>query len=152
MGNLPHYTLWRARMLRRRCLALTALLLLPAGCSGTLYLTIRGKSPREPKDVLECAKSQIPLLGYNQTSIDVEGHRITARKYDRDARLSDTRFQRMIERLSIEIGKADGGAQLKIGAHTFAELMTQRGPTEVEQDASPGVRAAAQTLLEACSS
>jgi hypothetical protein len=98
-------------------------------------------------------KGQIPVLGYTQTSIDVESHRITARKYDREARFADSRFQRMIDRLTIEIGSsAGGGTGLKIGAHTFAELATQRGPTEVEQDASPAVRAAGQKLLEACGS
>jgi len=98
-------------------------------------------------------KSQILVLGYTQTSIDVENHRITARKYDREARFADSRFQRMIDRLTIEVGdSAGGGAHLRIGAHTFAELATQRGPTEIEQDASPAVRAAAQKLLEACGS
>jgi len=140
-------------MLRPSCLALGVSLLLPAGCASTLYLAVNGTSPRPPVEVFDCVKSQIPVLAYTQTSIDVEGHRITARKYDREARFADTRFQRMIERLTIEIGSsAGGGARLRIGAHTFAELATQRGPTEVEQDASPGVRAAAQKLLEACGS
>jgi len=98
-------------------------------------------------------KSQIPVLGYTQTSIDVENHRITARKYDREARFADTRFQRMIERLTIEVGSpAEGGAHLRIGAHTLAELATQRGPTEIEQSAAPGARAAAQKLPEVCGS
>ena len=96
-------------------------------------------------------KSQIPVLGYTQTSIDVENHRITARKYDREARFADTRFQRMIERLTIEVGSpAEGGAHLRIGAHTFAELATQRGPTEFEQSASPAVREAGQAILQTC--
>jgi len=98
-------------------------------------------------------KSQILALGYTQTSMDVENHRITARKYDREARFADTRFQRMIERLTIEVGSPDGGgAHLRIGAHTFAELATQRGPTEIDQSASPAARAAAQKVLEACGS
>jgi hypothetical protein len=102
-------------------------------------------------EVFDCVKSQILVLGYTQVSIDVEEHRLTARKYDREARLADGRFQRMIERLLVEVEEsAPGGARLKIGAHTFAEVATQRGPTEFEQEASPAVRAAAQTLLAAC--
>jgi hypothetical protein len=98
-------------------------------------------------------KSQIPVLGYTQTSLDVDERRLTARKYDYDARAADTRFQRTIERLSVEVGKpADGNAPLRIQAHTFAQLATQRGPTEVEQSASEGVRAAAQAILAACGS
>jgi hypothetical protein len=140
-------------MSRRPRLGLTALLLLLAGCGSTLYLAINNTSPRPPAEVFDCVKSQVLVLGYTQTSIDAETHRITARKYDREARFADTRFQRMIERLTVEVGSsAGGGAHLKIGAHTFAELATQRGPTEFEQDASPGVRAAGQALLEACGS
>ena len=140
-------------MLQPCCLVLSAFLLLSAGCGGTLYLAIKGTSPHAPVEVFDCAKSQILVLGYTQTSVDVEEHRITARKYDREARFADSRFQRMIERLSIEVGSsAGGGAHLKIGAHTFAELATQRGPTEIEQSASPGVKEAAQKLLEACGS
>ena len=140
-------------MLRSPCLGLSTAVLLSVGCGSTLYLAANGRSPRPPVEVFDCVKSQIPVLGYTQTSIDVEDHRITARKYDREARFADSRFQRMIERLTIEVdSSAGGGAHLRIGAHTFAALATQRGPTEVEQDASPAVRAAAEKLLEACGS
>ena len=134
-------------------LAISASLLSSAGCGGTLYLAANGRSPRPPVEVFDCVKSQILVLGYTQTSIDVENHRITARKYDREARFADSRFQRMIDRLTIEVGSSDGGgAHLRIDAHTFAELATQRGPTEIEQDASSAVRAAGHALLEACGS
>ena len=140
-------------MLRSSRLGLSAAVLLSVGCGSTLYLAVNGTSPRPPVEVFDCVKSQILVLGYTQSSIDVEGHRITGRKYDREARFADSRFQRMIERLSIEVGSSPGGgAHLRIGAHTFAELATQRGPTEIEQDASPAVRAAAQKVLEACGS
>ena len=152
-GTSPLSAALPANMRRPACLALSAALLLPAGCGATLYLAINGTSPRPPLEVFDCVKSQILILGYTQTSIDVEDHRITARKYDREARIADSRFQRMTERLLIEVeSSAQGSTRLKIGAHTFAELATQRGPTEIEQDASPAVRAAAQTLLEACGS
>jgi len=136
----------------RSSLALTAFLL-PAACGSTLYLAFNGTSPRPPVEVFDCVKRQILVLGYSQTSFDVEEHRITARKDDWDTRSADTQFRRIVERLAIEVGSsAEGGAQLKIGAHTFAEFVTQRGPTEIEQSASPAVRAAAQSLLEACGS
>ena len=134
-------------------LALGASLLLPAGCGGTLYLAMNGTSPRPPVEVFDCVRTQIPTLGFAQTSLDLDEHRVTARKFDTATRDADTRFRRMVERLSIELtNSADGGARLKIAAHTFAELMTQRGPTEIEQSASPAVKAAAQKLLEACGS
>ena len=140
-------------MLLPSSLAISASVLLSVGCGSTLYLAANGQSPRPPVEVFDCVKSQILVLGYTQTSIDVENHRITARKYDREARFADSRFQRMIERLTIEVGSsAEGDAYLKIEAHTFAELATQRGPTEIEQEASSAVRAAGQALLEACGS
>jgi len=140
-------------MRRPSCLPLTTFLLLPAGCASTLYLSTNGTSPRSPVEVFDCVKSQVPILGYTQTSFDVDNHRVTARKYDWETHLADSRFRRMVERLSIEVtSSAGGGAQLRIGAHTFAEFVTQRGPTEIEQSASPAVRAAVQKLLEACGS
>lgn len=131
---------------------MAALLLLPAGCGSTLYLAVDGTSPRPPVEVFDCVRAQIPVLGYTQTSFDLEDHRISARKFDWSTRAADTQFRRMIERLSIEIGKAEAGAQLKIAGHTFAEFMTQRGSTEVEQQASAGVKAAAQAIMETCGS
>lgn len=138
----------------RSCVSwLSAAALLSAGCGGTLYLATEGRSPRPPVETFECVQGRLPVLGYTQTSNDVESHRITARKYDREARVADSRFQRMIDRLTIEIGDSpEGGARLRIVAHTFVELATQRGPTEIEREASPGSRAAAQSLREACGS
>jgi hypothetical protein len=134
-------------------LALGAALLLPAGCAGTLYLAMNGTSPRPPAEVFDCVRTQIPVLGFTQTSFDLEDHRITARKFDTGTRDADTRFRRMVERLSVELTSSpEGGARLRIAAHTFAELMTQRGPTEIEQSASPAVTTAARRLLEACGS
>ena len=78
-------------------------MLLSAGCAGTLYLTLGGTSPRPPAEVFDCVRAQIPVLGYTQTSVDVDEHRVTARKYDWETRSADTQFRRMVERLSIEL-------------------------------------------------
>jgi len=140
-------------MLRRASLGLGAAVLLSVGCGSTLYLAINGTSPRPPVEVFDCVRSQILVLGYTPTSFDVQDHRITAQKYDWETRLADTQFRRMTERLLIEVGNStQGSTRLRIGAHTFAELATQRGPTEIEQNASPAVKAAAQKLLETCGS
>jgi hypothetical protein len=133
---------------RRR--APVAVALLAAGCSGTLYLATDGRTPRPPAETFECVKVQVPLLGYSQTSIDVEDYRITARKYDKNARYADTRYRRTIERLVAEVAGSPEGTRLKIEAHTFVELATQRGPTEIEQEASAEVKAAAEKLREEC--
>jgi hypothetical protein len=134
-------------------LLLPAAALLAAGCGGTLYLAANGRSARPPEEVFDCVKTQVPALGYTQTSLDVEDHRMSARRYDPQGRVADSRFRRMIDRLVIEVRTpTEGGALLKVEGHTFAELATQRGPTEIEQSASPGVKEAAQKLLEACGS
>jgi hypothetical protein len=140
-------------MSRAGRLALSVSLLLPSGCGSTLYLATNSRSPRPAAEVFNCVKEQVPALGFAQTSLDAEDHRLTGRRYDREARFADSRFQRMIERLVVEVrGSPEGGALLEVQAHTFAEVLTQRGPTEVEQNASPGVKEAARKLLEACGS
>ncbi len=151
--NLPPSSALKAGMPRLSGLAVTTLLLLPAACGGTLYLTMNGTSPRPPTEVFDCLKGQIPLLGYTQTSYDADAQRLTAQKRDDKTRMADTQFFYMRDRLVIEVGKpSGGGARLKIEARTFAEKSTYRGPTEVEQSASPAVKEAAQKLLEACGS
>ncbi len=131
--------------------ALTVILLLPAGCGSTLYKVLKAPSPRPPADAFDCVKGQITAIGYVQDSIDVDAGRINARKYDWTTRSADTQFRRMVDRLSVEIAEVQpGGTELRVGAHTFAELVTVRGPTEVERSASPGAKAAAQALLDAC--
>ena len=140
-------------MLRPSRLSVAVFLLLPAGCGGTLYLAMDATAPRPPVEVFDCVKGQIVVLGYTQTSHDTEKFRITAQKYDWETRLADTQFRRMVDRLMIEVkDSADKAVRLKIHAHSFAELATQKGPTEVEQSATVAVKAAAQSLMQACGS
>ena len=129
------------------------LALLACACSSTLYLTLHGKPPGQPPQVLECAKQQITTLGYTLNALDTEANRVRAVKYDWQTRSADTQFRRRNDRLLVEIGgSATAPTALKIEAHTFAEYMTQRGPTEVEESASEGVKAAAQSILQTCGS
>lgn len=126
---------------------------LPGGCGSTFYLTTERASARAPAEVFQCVTTEVPALGYTQASIDVDARRITARKYDWETRIADSQFRRIVERLSIEV-RASGtnGATLVVAAHTMAEYATQRGPTEIEREASSGVKAAAQALIERCGS
>lgn len=132
-------------------LASTAFLLLPGGCGGTLYLTMKGTPPGPPAEVFDCVKNQFKVLGYTVISVDVKDQRIAARKSDDETEVSDTRLEKNFDRLSIEVGKsADGGAQLTIGAHSFSRVASKAGPWQTEIEASPAVKAAAQALLDAC--
>ena len=150
-AEAPLHPPGRSGTLRPSRLVLAAFLLLPVGCGGTLYVTMKATPPRPPDEVVDCVKSQLKVLGYTPSSIDVKDQRITARKSDAETQVSDARLQKNYDRLSIEVGKsADGGAQLSVEAHTFTRVATQAGPWETEIEASPAVKAAAQALLEAC--
>jgi len=140
-------------MKAKRLAPITALVA-SVGCGGTLYVVQQAKPPHPPADVFECVKSQISALGYNVASHDAKDRRITAKKNDYDTKMSDTQFRRISERLTVEVkeGADTGAARLHVEAHTFAEMMTQRGPTDMEQQASPSAHLAAKTILDACGS
>jgi hypothetical protein len=104
-----------------------------------------------PDDTFNCVKRQLSALGYKQTSIDVDQHRISGSKIDMTARRPDTQFRRMLDKLNVEVAaQADGQTSIDVQARTFAEYTTQRGPTEVEEKPSSEVRSSAQQLLERC--
>ena len=132
---------------------LVALLVLP-GCGNAPYATtLTASSPSPAPDVLQCARNQLKAIRFDQTSIDVDDHRLTARKFDDTVRRADVQFRRMVDRLEIEAEPATGGAVtvLEVTPRTFAEYTTQRGPTEVQEKTSATAQAAAETLLQKCS-
>jgi hypothetical protein len=104
-----------------------------------------------PEEVFDCVKRQIPALGYKQTSIDTDEHRISGTKLDLESRRPDTQFRRMLNRLEIQVApEANGQTSIAVQARTFAEYTTQRGPTEVEEKASEEVKTASRQLVERC--
>ena len=104
-----------------------------------------------PDAAFDCVKRQLPTMDYKQSSLDVAEHRITAQKYDLEARRADVQFRRLINRMEIEVGANAGGqTSIDVKSHTFADYTTQRGPTEVEEEASAEVKEDAQKLLKAC--
>ena len=126
------------------------LLLLPA-CGQHHAEPASVQTSAAPDAAFDCVKRQLPNLGYKQSSLDVAEHRITAQKYDTEARRPDVQFRRLIHRLEIEVGANAGGqTSIDVKSHTFADYTTQRGPTEVEEKASPEVKEDAQKLLKAC--
>jgi len=126
------------------------LLLLPA-CSQHYAAPSSVQTSAGPDAAFDCVKRQLPTLEYKQSSIDVAEHRITAQKYDLEARRPDVQFRRLIHRMEIEVGaNAEGQTSIDVKSHTFAEYTTQRGPTEVEEKASAEVKEDAEKLLKAC--
>lgn len=132
--------------------ALVALVTL-LGCGNAPYATtLTAASPSPAPDVFQCARNQLKAIRFDQTSIDVEDQRLTARKFDDTARRADVQFRRLVDRLEIEAAPGTGGAvtTLRITPRTFAEYTTQRGPTEVQEKTSPTAQSAAETLLQKC--
>jgi hypothetical protein len=121
-------------------------------CGHAYGASAAGTSPNPVPDVFECVKTQLKAIGYSQTSLDATENRITARKFDETVRRPDVNFRRMVERLEILVSPGSGGAitTLEVTAHTFAELTTQRGPTEIEERTSTQAAADAQTLVKKC--
>jgi hypothetical protein len=127
--------------------------LLLAGCGHRLATPISGTTSAGPEPTFDCVKQQLKELGYRQSSIDVDAHRITATKIDDKTRRADTQFRRMLNKIDVEVApQANGQTGIAVKGRTFAEYTTQRGPTEVEEKPSNEVRTAQQQLLERCRS
>jgi hypothetical protein len=133
------------RLMLGACLILT-------GCGNARYAAPASiRTAAGPDDTFECVKRQLAALGYKQTSIDVDEHRISGSKIDLETRRADTQFRRMLDKLEVEVSaQADGQTSIDVQGRSFAEYTTQRGPTEVEEKPSQEVRASTQQLLERC--
>jgi PBP1b-binding outer membrane lipoprotein LpoB len=127
--------------------------LLVAGCSQRYSTPVNTRTSAGPEDTFDCIKKELATLGYKQTSIDEDEHRVSATKIDMKTRRADTQFRRMLNKLDVEVGaQADGQTSIEVRPHTYAEYTTQRGPTEVEEKNSEEVSTAAQQLLDRCRS
>lgn len=130
---------------------LGTLLLVGACGGGTHFITLTASPAAGPSDAIVCVRSKLKELGYRQTSFDEIGNRVTARKDDPSVSRPDPQFRQNINRLEIEAAAgADGKTALTVEGHTFGEWFTQRGPTEVEEQASADVKQAAQAIVGSC--
>ena len=136
-----HYRVWFAGTL------------LLAACGQSLADQTSIRTSATPDQTFECVRKQLDALGYKRTSYDTDARRINGTKIDEKTRRSDTQFRRMLDKLEVEVSpQADGQTSLQVAGRTFADYTTQRGPTEVEEKASPEVRSASQQLVERCRS
>jgi hypothetical protein len=131
---------------------LVALCALAACSNAPLAKTLTVSSPAPAPDVFRCTREQLKTIRFDQSSIDVEEQRLTARRYDETVRRPDVQFRRMIDRLEIEaVPSGESGlTTLEVTARTFAEYTTQRGPTEEQAKTSETAISAAQTILDKC--
>ena len=129
--------------------------LLTAGCAGgQMTSSYTAASPSPTPDVFACIRKQLKVNKFDQTSIDVNDTRLTARKYDETVRRPDVTFRRLVDRLEIEVAPGAGGdsvTTVSVKARTFAETMNQRGPTETQEKTSQTAQAASQSIIDTCS-
>jgi hypothetical protein len=130
-------------------------ILLTAGCvGGQMTSSYLAASPSPTPDVFACVRGQLKANRFDQTSIDVNDNRLTARKYDETVHRPDVTFRRLVDRLEIEVAPGVGGdsvTTISVKARTFGETVNQRGPTEDQERTSESARAAAQSIIDKCS-
>jgi hypothetical protein len=132
-------------------LTLGAITLLGLGCAQRYAAPATIRTAASPEEAFACVKREMSALGYKQSSLDTDEHRISGTKIDAKSRRPDTQFRRILDRLEVEVGaRADGQTGIEVEARTFAEYTTHRGPTEVEEKVSEEAKSAAQKLLEQC--
>ena len=124
------------------------------GCGQKSYSKpVSVQASASPDQTYACVRKQLGELGYKQSSLDTPELRITANKIDNETRRPDVQFRRMVEKLEVDVAAdANGGTSIQVLGRTFGEYSTQRGPTEVEENASEQVKTDAQTLMERCRS
>ena len=134
-----------------RSLPALLLLLVACGGGGMLYSTLTATPSNAPQDAFDCARSQLPKLEYEITSVDIHDRRITAKKNNSSVQRPESKFRGIIDKLEVEVGAgADGNTALTVVGHTFAEYFTVRGSTLTEEKASDDVNRAAQAVIQAC--
>jgi len=135
--------------MRYRAVSLLAVVI---GCASPSFtVTSAAATPKPVADAYACIRAGIGPIGYTQTSYDVDAHRLTARRYNEAVRRPDVRFRRMVDELEIEVRPdSTGKSAIVVSSRTFAEYMTERGQTLIQEAASDSVRAAAQTVLASC--
>jgi hypothetical protein len=126
-------------------------MLVLAACAQRYAAPASLRTAAAPEDTFDCVKRQLSALGYKQTSIDTDEHRISGSKIDMKSRRADTQFRRILDKLEVDVSpEANGETSIDVQGRTFAEYTTQRGPTEVEEKPSAEVQESTQRLLERC--
>ena len=111
---------------------MSPLLLLLGACAGKPIAASFASAATAPQpDVFACLRKQIGAEGWSQESYDTGEYRVSARKYDLDARRPDVQFRRLIHRVTFDVdpGGESEITTIRVDAATYAEYPTQRGPT-----------------------
>lgn len=137
-------------MMTSRSVPATLLFLLGACGGGTQYTTLTASPAAGPAAVIDCVRSQFGKLDYQQIAYDVRDHRVVAKRTDTTVNRADPQFLRLINQIEAQATTEASGTGLRIIAHTIGQYSTHRGPTDMEEKASPQVKQDAETLMQAC--
>ena len=125
-----------------------------AGCAGKqMTSSLTAASPSPAPDVFACARNQLKAIRFDQTSYDLNDYRLTGRRYNEKVTRPDVSFRRLVDRLEITVAPGAGGdsvSVLSVNARTFAETVTQRGPTETQESTSATADSAAHAIVDKC--
>src|SRR5881409_3617865 len=104
---------------------------LVCACAGQNYtVTARATSPTPVQDVFDCLRAHLQPLGFKQSALDVDAHRVVTQRFDESKRRPDVLFRRMVDVLEFEVHPDTGGqTAILLQSKTFAEYMNQRGQT-----------------------
>lgn len=126
------------------------LLLLGAGCAGTLYSHFAGPSASSADVTYDCVQAQLKTLGYSRTQYNDSNRWFVAQKVTKEPSSSGL-YRQTLEVLDTKVNmSSDGKATLDIKASTYDQYATARGTDQQERKASDGVQADARTLGQAC--
>jgi hypothetical protein len=126
-------------------------LLFLGACSRAFTASQDARSALPPPEAFECVMKAFEAEGYRRTSHDRDEFRTSARKENREIRLSNIYFQRAFDVLAVDIGSGSSGeTEMKIEASTVAQFFNQRGTTEEAQKTSEAAQAAARAIASRC--
>ena len=133
----------------RRLISLGVLLSL--ACAGTLYFASTTPAQAAPDAVIECVRTQLKELNYEQKAYDAQNHRIVVQHRQEGTRRPDANFRAVVDRIQLQAYPSpSGGSDVKLDAHTFGVYETNRGSTDDEEKASDSVLIASQAILDSC--
>lgn len=129
------------------------LALLAAGGCATWWPSFHGSASTPLPDTYRCAVARVRALGFSPVAFNEGDGDMEARREDRAASARLVAERRQYDVLVLDAAPAGGASDrstLSVRAETVVRRITREGWIEEGQPASPGVRAEAQQIVQAC--
>lgn len=133
-------------------LAAVALAALLAAACGASRAAVRSAPVPSLSEAITCSVEQGEEMRFEAVAVNRDEPRVVLERTDGDVGRSDPSFRRAVDQLIATGGDREPGAgpALAIEARTYHEHFDRRGRTRRQRDPSPGVLAAADSLLDRC--